>query len=420
MENNSKGIAVSIIVPVYNVGKYINDCLNSILDQTVQSYEVICVNDGSTDDSWKIIQEFTKKNHHFKLINNLENHGQSFARNCGMRIARGKYIIFLDADDTLAREAVEELYDMAESSQSDLILYDMEYQFESRELEQRFPDIVHMNPLFDGVLMSGTKLYCQFDEKGGPLMTAATIFFKRIFLVNNNIWFNELIIYEDNLFVFQCMTIAKRVRCTANRYYRYLRRANSTTTSKITMKNIISFYYIYDDEVNWMLIHKIPNEYLNAIGEHIAKQYCAAAYLAIKYRDCLSLKLIEKDRKYPAEFKMKFLIFLRQIVGGYVKNLSARDIEIISKYPYVIIYGAGKVARSSIQYLSDCGINKFVIAVTKAHKDSYLMGNKIHSIYSLKFDKGKCVVLLAVARSNQSSIIQNLKRLSYDNIISLT
>lgn len=419
MNQNYTKITVSIIVPVYNVESYIEACLKSALNQTFNSFEIICVNDGSTDNSWKIVREIAKKNDRIKLINNYDNNGLSFARNCGMKIAQGKYITFLDSDDTIDCKAIAELYAMANESQCDIILYDMEYRFESYELRQRFPDIIHMNPLYNGELMSGGELYCQFGEKGDPPMTAATMFLKRSFLVDNNIVFNELIIHEDLLFVFQCMTLAKRVRCTTNRYYQYLRRDCSITTSEITMNNILSFFYIYCEEVNWILTHKIQNKCLREITDRIAKQYSAAKYMAITYKDCISLEKIEKDTRYPAEFKMKFLIFMRQIAGGYMRNLSLNDINNILKYRYVIIYGAGKVTWNSIQYLSGYGINEFIIAVTNANKNSYIMGNKIYSIDELNYDKEKCIVLLSVAKNNQTDIIKHLNELGYKTIVSL-
>lgn len=91
---------VSIVIPAYNVGNFLQDTLLSVQNQTWKDFEVICINDGSSDDSLEIIKKFTKSDKRFKIINK-KNEGVSSARNDGMKVAQGKYIMFLDGDDYL-------------------------------------------------------------------------------------------------------------------------------------------------------------------------------------------------------------------------------------------------------------------------------------------------------------------------------
>ena len=110
---------ISIVIPVYNVEKYLHQCLNSILNQTFQNFEIICIDDGSTDSSLEILQEYKRKDDRFVVIQ--QNHfGAGFARNSGIRIAYGKYIQFLDADDYFEPTMLEELYNHAEKYGADL------------------------------------------------------------------------------------------------------------------------------------------------------------------------------------------------------------------------------------------------------------------------------------------------------------
>ena len=101
---------ISIIVPVYNVEKYLKKCLDSILSQTYKNFEVIIVNDGSPDNSQKIIDEYKKKDKRI-IVLEKENGGLSSARNYGIEHANGKYISFVDADDYIEKDYVEKLYD---------------------------------------------------------------------------------------------------------------------------------------------------------------------------------------------------------------------------------------------------------------------------------------------------------------------
>ena len=109
---------VSVIIPVYNVEKYLARCLDSVVGQTFRDIEIICVNDGSTDESASIAEQYAKKDERISLINQ-ENKGLSAARNAGMRIARGKYIGFVDSDDWIDLDFLEKLYNAAESCGAD-------------------------------------------------------------------------------------------------------------------------------------------------------------------------------------------------------------------------------------------------------------------------------------------------------------
>ena len=120
MKNNN-GL-VSIIIPVYNAELYLERCLNSAISQTYSNIEVICVNDGSKDNSLKIIQEFEKKDKRVKLINKM-NAGVSAARNDGIKSASGDYIIFVDADDWIDSKTIETSLEYANEYNAELVKY---------------------------------------------------------------------------------------------------------------------------------------------------------------------------------------------------------------------------------------------------------------------------------------------------------
>lgn len=106
---------VSVIVPVYNAEQYLIKCLNSILAQSFSDFELICINDGSTDNSLILLKEYAEKDKRLKIINQ-ENSGQSVARNKGLDIARGEYIYFVDSDDSIHEQTLEIMYKIAEKS----------------------------------------------------------------------------------------------------------------------------------------------------------------------------------------------------------------------------------------------------------------------------------------------------------------
>ena len=117
MQKNAK---ISVIVPVYNVEPYITDCLNSIIHQSFQDIEIICVDDCGSDNSMDIVEKFAQNDSRIKILKHNENRGQSAARNTGIKIATGKYIAFVDSDDTIEKDYLFNLYEAAEKNGADV------------------------------------------------------------------------------------------------------------------------------------------------------------------------------------------------------------------------------------------------------------------------------------------------------------
>lgn len=118
---STANIAISVIIPVFNGEEYLPRCLKSVAAQTLSDIEIICINDGSTDNCGKILNTFTQKDPRFYIIHQ-HNQGLSASRNLGMEIAKGKYIFFLDADDYILPQTLEAFYTVAEKSQSPIVV----------------------------------------------------------------------------------------------------------------------------------------------------------------------------------------------------------------------------------------------------------------------------------------------------------
>ena len=113
---------ISIIVPVYNVEKYLKECLDSLINQTLEDIEIICINDGSTDNSLAILEEYQKKDSRIKVFSQ-KNQGVSAARNLGIEKATGEYLTFLDSDDRLELNTCEILYKETIAKNSDFLFF---------------------------------------------------------------------------------------------------------------------------------------------------------------------------------------------------------------------------------------------------------------------------------------------------------
>ncbi len=123
---------VSIIIPIYNVGKYLEKCLESVLSQTLRDIEIICVNDGSTDNSLNIVNKYASVDSRITVVN-IDNSGVAAARNIGLQIAKSKYVMFVDGDDYLLPEACETAVNSIESNNADISVFGS-YNLENGEL----------------------------------------------------------------------------------------------------------------------------------------------------------------------------------------------------------------------------------------------------------------------------------------------
>ena len=124
-------IEVSVVVPIYNVEKYLRQCLESLVNQNFDDYEIILINDGATDNSMKIAQEFEDKYKNIKLLSK-KNAGLGAARNTGMKYVTGKYVLFVDSDDYVSPEYISELYNVINREDSDIVICSHEKIYENK------------------------------------------------------------------------------------------------------------------------------------------------------------------------------------------------------------------------------------------------------------------------------------------------
>lgn len=202
-------VKISVLIPFYNVEEYIEKCLDTVINQTFKDIEIICIDDKSTDDSLKIVNEYALKDSRIKIYKNDENQGVAKTRNFALNLAKGKYIYFLDSDDFIELDTLEKLYNLAEEKSLDIIIFKLlefieggdnvyvkNYYSESRILLKTVPDkVFNYKDITPYLLMICVNLQ-------GKL-------FKRELI--QDIKFAEGLIFEDIPFFIESMFKAKRV-----------------------------------------------------------------------------------------------------------------------------------------------------------------------------------------------------------------
>ena len=243
-------IRVSFILPCYNVAPYFGRCIESIEHQDIPQaeYEVICVDDCSTDNTVEVIKEYQKQYPNIRLICHAENKNAGGARNTALDAAKGEYIWCIDPDDSIPTDVLGALIKKAEKNQLDILLFNLLYREEdgTENTKMLYRD---EDKVLTGVAYS-TKICA---PKYLHYVTSHTCcIYRKAFLEKHNIRYPEIRSSQDVIFVWNAVLLAKRVSSVSTVCYNVFRRPNSTTGSKGKLKAnaIISASLLYCNEVN--------------------------------------------------------------------------------------------------------------------------------------------------------------------------
>lgn len=303
---------VSIIVPVYNVEKYIEKCLNSLVNQTLKDIEIIIINDGSSDSSQKIIDEYSKKYNNIKVFIQ-ENKGQAAARNFGLEKANGKYITYVDSDDFIELNMIERLYNVIEKNNYDIVISDII----KEENQNKFIFKNYWN-----IKKETNKNF--MTSHLGPVARL----YKRQFLIDNNFKFLEGVIYEDlgSLPILAMNT--NKIGYISEAFYHYIIRKGSVT-------NQIKYNKKLED------IFKV----MEHLSKNITKDYQdELEYLYIEHLlYATTLRLLEFD-KYDLLKKVKKI--MHDNYPNYNKNIYYRNKSLKFKLIcFLSYYGFYKILK---------------------------------------------------------------------------
>ena len=261
---------VSVVLPIYNVEKYLPKCIDSIINQTLKDIEIICVNDCSADGSENIIKEYIEKDNRIKLINHKENQGLGYARNSGFNDSNSDYVAFIDSDDFVSNDYIEYLYNTALKYDADIVFTDNIYTINDAKgyikpyYHNRLDkwNRIYKDNCFEGISSFNVNKPEKENTPEYPLAVAWNKLYKKKFLKNNKLLYSKVRLAEDIDMFYRILANNPKMYYNHNAKYYYLQRSTSLAgnishTSKIPIAILEVFsnvFNYYKENKNELLI----------------------------------------------------------------------------------------------------------------------------------------------------------------------
>lgn len=305
---------VSFIIPIYKVEKYLNQCVDSILNQTYRNIEVVLVDDESPDNCPKICDEYAEKDSRVKVIHK-PNGGLSDARNAGLKVANGDYVIFMDSDDFwTANNHLEQLLCIVNKNQDcDFIGFNCSYFYSESDTYKKW--IPYSNSIMQPI--TGNDALVILVASGTFPMSACMKIIKRKFLIDNELFFEKGILAEDIPWFINVLEKCKRCVFTNQYIYAYRQNVSGSITNSGGERSFNNLFAILKQEIN-----KVNERQFNPISKE-------ALYSFLAYEYCILLGLL--SRMQSANLKRKELYSYKWLLS-YNVNPKVKKVAFICRF----------------------------------------------------------------------------------------
>lgn len=429
---------ISVLTPVYNVEKYLTHCLDSLINQTFKDVEFICIDDGSTDGSGKILDRYAERDSRIQVIHK-SNSGYGKTMNMGLDHATGKYIAVVESDDFAELDMLEKMYLAAEESQAEITKADHYNYIRGVDYLCKWLVDFPCGQVFE------TAEYPKILEKANTIWSCL---FRRDFLLKHGIRFHETpgAAYQDVSFAMQTWLWAKRIYFIEGAFLHY-RNDNPDSSMHNPDKVFCTF-----EEFSWL--EELFEDYW-AQNKELEKYFIASKYhdffsnynrIAVQYQYAFLIRFqseLKRDMGKKRICEEAFssddynkLIILEQDVNAFYKKTGKllEDLRLhacsfeneiiyiegfinhLKSFPCVILYGAGKIGKQIAELCLEKDLKPDYFAVTHRN-DASCMGIPVVEIHELASVSDTAVIVLAVAEASQYELYQNAIKYNFKHIL---
>lgn len=399
-----ENINISIIISVYNTEQYVARCINSILGQNIDNYEIIVVDDCSTDHSYEILTLFSENYKQIKLYRNKKNMGAGYTKNRALNLCQGKYICFVDSDDWILNGCLEKLYALAETMQCDDVFYGMISVNENDDIVAGI-DETGEDILVEQIYDKGIDLFEKMLDEKHVTVAAGHHFFRRSIL-NEKISFSENTVNDDWCFTAMLYNVLGKTIVIKNRYYVYFHRKSGSITKKANEISLIS--EIYNHAVKIYFESSNTGEIYKRVREK------CFTYKMIEIQNESVVKKVgwEKDldnvQKYVAQTPELRKMFERSKFLSMYGDIDTNMIQKLRNKKIIYIYGAGAYGRDARRIIEANGIEVKAFIVTNKEKEMNI-GFPILSIDEV-IDTENSFWVLAVSDKYKKEVTDMIKK----------
>lgn len=394
---------LSIIIPVYNCEKYIRKCLDSVCSQKIGEMQVICINDCSQDNSLSILEEYAQRYDFIEVYSNEHNSGLATTRNRGIGYARGKYLMFLDADDYIKENTLNTIVTLADNRKVDVLLYDMLMFSDNKDdidFDSQWRVRKHVYEQNKGI-----EMLCALIANKEMSGTACGSIYKTKFISDNNITFIDNILHEDIPFSFHTMLYAREIHYLHKIVYCYRQRSDSILHAP-NYKKLLEGLAVGHAYMNRLWNQYKKTESWNAIQETFIQQYFESLIemMEQRYISILESKDYEIDEAL-LNIINKYHLFEKINIEKYIDKQDIFDLKHIKN---IVIYGAGYYAKKIYILLrkNNIDVESFYVTDTK-NNPCEIFGLPVREY--LKEEKQQCIII-AVSKKMQNEILNRIDR----------
>lgn len=424
---------ISILVPVYNVEKYLRKCLDSILAQTFTDFEVICMDDGSTDGSGKILDEYALADERIRVIHK-ENSGYGKTMNAALQLAGGRYIGIVESDDMIEKDMYRILYDELINNNLDIVKSDFYLVWDNKDktIRKQYFSLTDKHEMYNRVINPNEELEAYLVQK-----FTWNALYKKELILQNNIQYNETpgASYQDNGFWFQTFYWAKRIMFLDKPFYYY--RQDNMNASSHSRQKVYAMKHEFDFIRNFMIAHGDRRRKLYKICFHLRMD----AYLFTMSRIDLLLKdefakTVESECRYFEEQGEACYDWMTEEQTAFVKNpseyvensiIGCKELtnDVMKGFRTIIIYGAGVYGeRAAYRVKKEKEASQMIkIAVTDLMgKHIRCMGEEVCEIAECIEEKEESLVILAAKEGSEAycEMLACLRQFEFPHILSVS
>lgn len=401
---------ISIIMPLFNAEKYLVETLQSVENQTYKDFELICIDDCSSDETRKILQQFQREDSRIRILENKQRFGAALSRNRGLKAAQGKYVVFLDGDDVFEEEMLEKAQEAMEKCNVDLVMYEYKHVLSS---EMHKKKVIDHSELY-------VERYCikpfsirDFEPRESPMWSSSPCnkMFRRNLLDENQLEFQNLPSFNDVYFVRMALFCAKKIIVLNDRRIMVYARDHFEPSRISSDRNSIYAYYAAEKLIKELkkrcllseyakyLYHILPLQFINALKADHNEKRRKNTYAFLQNEGVL--KCIEYGKKYYNQIDCYDLYLLESFLN---KSYESRWFDFLDTYfqvylkkngdkmvvPFIqkkllqnktiILWGVGKNGIYFLNYL----INHFIKIFAVVDRDTNKQGTIVCGYEVLK------------------------------------